>query len=478
MTKNIYNRSIAYGPECQSKILEGVNGLADAVAVTLGPKGKNVVIKLGYHDPQFTKDGVTVARNVFFPDPMVNMGAEIISGVALRTGARCGDGTSTGTVLARALLTAGQPIIQSHVEEVEKAVRAASRPVTGYDDWYNVAFVSANGDKDIAKLIADTLQTVGMDGQITIELTPEIGLRSEIVSGMSLARGYCSPYFVTNTQKMTVELDNPKILVLDKNLITLEHVFEKLNEVSKAGRSLLIIAREIGGDALQTLILNKVKNGVKVAAVSASGLTNDFLEDVAISVGASLTEQTYGGAKKVIVHYDKTVIVEGAGNPDEIENRCLVLRENKVKDRLARLSGGIAVLWVGGHTEAEASERRDRVDDALNATKSAIEEGIVAGGGAALYWAGSGLPDGAVKTATEAPIRQILKNADLDADSILAGMHEENHGYDARNMRHCLMMESGIIDPTKVVCSAFRDAVSVASLVSNTKAAIVEGVEK
>ena len=469
MSQSIYNRSVHYGSECRDRIMEGVNGLADAVAVTLGPKGKLVCIKLGYQDPVYTKDGVTVARNVFFPDPMKNLGAETVSGVALRTGSRCGDGTTTATVLARALLTSGEPINQEQVDEVEQIIRASSRPVNGYEDWYNVALVSANGDAEVAKLIADTLQTVGMDGQVTIELTPEVGLKSEIVSGMSLARGYCSPYFVTDTQKMIVELDNPVILVLDKNLITLEHVFDKLNETAKQGRSLLIIAREIGGDALQTLILNKVKNGVKVAAVSAVGLTNDFLEDVCVSVGASLTDQTPGSAKKVIIHYDKTVIVEGAGDPVEIENRCVTLRENKVKDRLARLSGGIAVLWVGGHTEAEASERRDRVDDALGATKSAIEEGIVPGGGTALYWAGKDLPEGAVKTATQAPIRQILKNAGVELPNLLNGM-----GYNARTMQVCDMMAAGVIDPTKVVCSALRDAASVANLVLNTEAAIVE----
>lgn len=796
----IYNRNIQYGSECREKILEGVNGLADAVCVTLGPKGKNVVIKRGYNDPQFTKDGVTVARNVFFPDEMKNLGAEIISGVALRTGQRCGDGpqplwskiltpkgfinmgevdvgmeicgtngsiqtvvdifpkgekeiynvrfsngrmaqccedhlwsvtthwgksmtiplkdmmddfckttnegfnnykyyapvtfvefisdqenmpldpylvglligdgslsgrvieislgkqkehilnkiklpdglsmsvnyvdnrnyfrvkingrtpeglsladllakiglfgttsddkhipksylysskvhremllqglldtdghtnkrglfefstvssrlvqdfrslvwslgkvttlhvhsrendpdsysdkpiyrmselvgykhgakiigieptgnftemqcikvsnfdnlyitddflvthnTTSATVIARALLTSNEPIILSQVDDVEKNIRAASRPVTGYNDWYNVALVSANGDAEVAKLIADTIQTVGMDGQITIELTPELGVKSEIVSGMSLARGYVSPYFVTDTQKMIVELDNPVIAVLDKNLITLEHIFQTLNDVAKQGRSLLFIAREIGGDALQTLIQNKVKNGIKVAAVSAVGLTNDFLEDIAISVGASLTEQKFGSAKKVVIHHDKTIIVEGGGDPIEIENRCVILRENKVKDRLARLSGGIAVLWIGGHTEAEASERRDRVDDALNATRSAIEEGIVAGGGSALYWAGRDLPDGAVKKATEAPIRQILKNAGMELPILMNG-----YGYDARNMNVCDMLESGIIDPTKVVCSALRDATSVAILVMNTEASIVERVD-
>ncbi len=470
---NIYNRQITYGAEAREKIMEGINGLADAVAVTLGPKGKNVVIKHGYHDPSFTKDGVTVARNVFFPDEMKNLGSEIISNVALRTGSRVGDGTSTATVLARALLTSGEPIILSQVEEVEKKIRASSRPVKGYDDYYNVAYISANGDAEVAKLIADTLQTIGLDGQATIELSNEVGLKSEIVSGMSFARGYASPYFVTDTQKMIVELDNPAILVLDKNLFTLEDIFQTLNDVAKTGKSLLVIAREIGGDALQTLILNKVKNGVKVAAVSATNLTNDFLEDITIATGASLTERKFGGAKKVILHHDKTIIVEGLGDVDEIKKRCDMLRENKMKDRLSRLSGGVAVLWIGGRTEAEASERKDRVDDALNATKSAIEEGIVAGGGAALYWAGKDLPDGAVKTATEAPIRQILKNAGIELPELLNGQ-----GYDARKMVACDMLAAGIIDPVKVTCSALKDAASVANLVLNTEAAIIEKADK
>lgn len=478
MTANIYSRQIEYGEDARSKIMEGVNGLADAVSVTLGPKGKNVVIKLGFHDARFTKDGVSVAREVFFPDPMKNMGAEIISNVALRTGARAGDGTSTATVLARSLLTHGEPIIQEHVDILEKEIRKQSRLVEGYEDWYNVALISANGDAEVAKLIADTIKEVGMDGQITIEITPEIGLRSEIVSGMSFKGGYSSPYFVTDTHKMIVELDNPAILVLDKNLQTLEDIFQTLNDVAKTGKSLLLIAHDIGGDALQTLILNKVKKGVKIAAVSAAKLTRDFLEDVTIATGASLTERVFGSAKKVIIHHDKTVIVEGGGDKDAIAARCDMLRENKIKDRLARLSGGVAILWVGGHTEAEASERKDRVDDALNATRSAIEEGIVPGGGTALYWAGKKLPEGAVKKATEAPIRQILANAGLNPDEIFMGMHEENHGYDARNMKHSLMIESGIIDPTKVVCSALRDAASVATLVINTEAAIVEKAEK
>lgn len=477
MTTNIYNRQILQGAECRAKIMEGVNGLADAVAATMGPKGKNVVIKLGYHDARFTKDGVTVARNVFYPDELKNMGAEIISNVALRTGNRCGDGTTTATVLARALLSSGEPIILSQVDEIEKAIRASARPVNGYEDYYNVALVSANGDTEVAKLIADTLQEVGLDGQVTIDLTPEAGLRAEIVSGMSFARGYVSPFFVTNSQKMTVELDNPAILVIDNNLFTLEHIFAELNEAVKAGKSLLIIGREIGGDALQTLITNKLKNNTKVCAVSAVGLTDDFLEDIAIATGASLTERKFGGAKRVVIHHDKTIIIEGAGDADGVSKRCDMLRENKKLDRLARLSGGVGVLWVGGHTEAEASERRDRVDDALNATRSAIEEGIVPGGGTALYWAGQVLPAGAVRTATEAPIRQILKNAGLDADCHILADMQVGQGFDARKMQYCNMMESGIIDPVKVVCSALRDAASVANLVLNTEAAIVEKVE-
>ncbi len=472
---NIYNREIAYGDDCRKKIMEGVNGLADAVAVTMGPKGKNVVIKLGFHDPRFTKDGVTVARNVFFPEEFKNMGAEIISGVALRTGARCGDGTTTATVLARAFLTAEGALDLKEVELVVDALKAMAKPVSTYDDYYNVAIVSANGDVEVAKLVADTLKEVGLDGQVTIELSPEVGLKSEVVSGMSIPRGYVSPYFVNNTEKMIVELDSPAILILDNNLYNLEQIFSSLKEVAQSGRSLLIIAREVGGDALSALVLNKVKNGMKVAVISATGLTNEFLEDVSIVTGASLTERIYGGAKKVIVYHNKTVIVEGASEPARVEERCNLLREHKYKERLANLSGGVAVLWVGGHTEAEASERRDRVDDALNATRSAIEEGVVIGGGCALLQAGKSLPDGVVRSATEAPIRQILKNAGAD---FIADDFSDTQGFDARNMRYCDMMKEGIVDPLKVVISALRDAASVALLVRNTEAAIVERADK
>jgi chaperonin GroEL len=471
---SIYNRKILYSEECREKIMEGISGLADAVCVTLGPKGKNVVIKHGYHDPQFTKDGVTVARNVFFQDEFKNLGAEIISGVALRTGARCGDGTTSATVIARALLTVDGPIVQSEVDAVIAALRASAIPVKTKQDWHNVAFVSANGDEGIANLISDTLEVVGMDGQITVELSSETGLKSDIVSGMSFQKGYASPYFVTNTEKMVAELDNSAIIVMDKYVHNLGDVFQYLNELVKIGRSVLIIAREVGGEALSTLVLNKVKNGAKVVAVSAGNLSNDFLEDIAIATGASLTEQKFGSAKKVIVSQDKTIIIEGAGDRAQIEERCTMLRDNKLKDRLARLSGGVALLKVGGNTEAEASERRDRVEDALGATRSAIEEGIVAGGGAALLQAGKLIPEGAVRSATEAPVRQILKNAGLE---LRATDYSDTQGYDARNMRLCNLIECGIVDPVKVVCSAFSDAVSVAALVRNTECGIVELVE-
>ncbi len=474
---NIYNREILFGEECHAKIMEGVNALADAVASTMGPKGKNVVIKLGLHDAKFTKDGVTVARNVFFPDEFKNMGAEIISGVALRTGNRVGDGTTSATVLARAMLTAGSPINMEEIDLIVSAIKSYAVPCITREDKYNVAFISANGDADVANIIADTLETVGLDGSVSIELSSDIGLKSEIVSGMSIDKGYVSPYFVTNTEKMTVELDNPHIMILENPLFTLEQIFETVNGISKRGESLLIIAPEIGGEALSTLILNKVKNNVRVSAIAVK-LTDDFMEDIAIATGSVLADKTMGKAYKVIIHHDKTIIVDGHGNAAKIEERCNLLREAKAKDRLARLSGGVAVIKVGGNTEAEASERLDRVDDALNATRSAMEEGIVPGGGSALYWAGKSLPEGAVRTATEAPIRQILKNSGLVADEILAGIHAVNHGYDARNMRHCLMMENGIIDPVKVVCSALRDAASVATLVMNTEAGIVEKTEK
>ncbi len=470
-------KHLAFGKEGREKILVGVNKIADAVKVTLGPKGRNVIIKNTHYPIRITKDGVSVAKEVELYDEFESVGAELIRQVAMKTCDIAGDGTTTATVLARAMLISNTAIDMAEIETVVAKIKEMSRPVNGWDDWFNVALVSANNDREIAQIIAETIKTVGMDGHIAIELSSEIGLKSEIVSGMSIDKGYVSPYFVTNTEKMIVELDNPCILVLDNHLYNLEQIFDSVNAIAKAGKSCLIIARDIGGDALQTLIVNKVKNGVKVVAVSIPSITTDFLEDICISTGAALTERKLGSAKKVIIHHDKTIIIEGGGDKAAIEDRCTYLRDNKLKDRLARMSGGVAVLWVGGHTEAEASERRDRVDDALNATKSAIEEGIIPGGGSALYWAGKELPDGAVKTATESPIRQILKNAGLNGDSIISSL-EPGQGYDARNMKYCDMMGSGIIDPVKVVCSALRDAASVATLVLNTEAAIVERAEK
>lgn len=481
--------------------MEGVNGLADAVACTMGPRGKLVAIKLGLHDPKFTKDGVTVARNVFFPDPFKNLGSETIAAAALRTGARCGDGTTTATVLARALLVDGRPIVQSDVDVVITNLRAQALPVQRKADKRNVALVSANNDAEVADMVADTLEGIGLDGQVTVELSSAVKpdddspgwygkyLRSEIVAGMSIPKGYASPYFVTNTEKMTAELINPKILVVDKYVHNWEQIVEDLGKVAKEGNPLLLIAREVGGDALHALVLNKVKNGVKVAAVSSGSLSSDVIDDLVIATGASLTERKFGSAKKVIIHHDKTVIVEGGGDASEIENRCAMLRDTGKKERLANLTGGVAVLWVGGATEAEASERRDRVDDALGATRSAVEEGIVPGGGFALFHAGRLLPLGVVKAATEMPARQILRNAGLDADEILSvcanrpdtldGISvSEPKGYDARNEKYVDMLKAGIIDPVKVVCSAFGDAVSVARLVLNTECAIVEKVEE
>lgn len=475
---NIYDRQIEYGTECREKLMQGINGLADAVAVTMGPKGKVVVMKHGFHDPVFSKDGVTVAKNVFFPDEFKNMGAEILSNVALRTGQRCGDGTTSATVIARSLLTHGGDINDAEVEQVLAAIKTMAVSVQSTTDTRNVALVSSNNDTEIADMISDTLEKVGMDGHVTVDLSSAISdgsegwygnyLKAEIVQGMGFAKGYASPYFVTNTEKMIVELDDPKILVLDKHVHNWEQIFNDLNEVVKAGHSLLLVAREVGGDALNALITNKVKKNVKVAAVSIGNLPVDILEDIAIATNASLTEKKFGSAKKVIISHNRTLIIEGEGDKAEIEARCTYLRDNNHKQRLAALSGGVAVLWVGGATEAEASERRDRVDDALGATRAAIEEGIVPGGGFALLVAGQHLSDGAVKFATEAPSRQILKNGGYS----LAPSYSE--GFDARTGKFCDMMACGIIDPAKVVLSAFGDAVSVAKLVMNTECGIVE----
>lgn len=462
MINKIYNREIKYGTDCKKKMMEGIDILTKAVGSTMGPAGKNVVIKLGAHDPRFTKDGVTVARNVFSPDPWINLGMEIVSGVALRTNDRCGDGTTTATVLAHALCK--NHFDMKEVYTVIANLRDMSRPVDGKPDWYDVALVSSNNDMQIASLIADTIEQVGIDGQITVESGGD-KLTAEIVGGMSFASGYASPFFVTDTKKMVAELEDVKIFMMSDTLMNLPQIFDRLNNTVKNNESLLILAPDIGGEALKTLILNKVKNGIRVCAVKIGTLAPDFIDDIKILVG---NNGDLGKAKKVIVSHNKTIIIDGDG---DVTERVTFLRENNEKARLARLTGGVAILKVGGTTEAEIEERRDRVEDALNATRSAIEEGIVVGGGMALYEASRNLPDGPVKAACEAPIRQILTNSGLNLDITMAEIKKCHTGLNVRTKQYDM---TGIVDPTKVVCSALLDAASVANLILNTEAGIVE----
>lgn len=471
MTNKIYDRLVEFGADVSSKIMEGVNATADAVGATMGPAGKNVVMKFGFHDPRFTKDGVTVARNIFFKDPWKNLGAEIITGAALKTNERCGDGTSSSTVLARALCMGGK-FDRSEVDLVINAVRSQAIPCKDAADWRNVALISSNNDFDAADAITNALVELGTDAQITVELNKGLGISSDIVAGMSFDHGFASPYFVTDTKKMIAELHNVKVLIYDGELGVFDQVLPYIDGKVKDNESLLILTRGIQGEALQTLILNKVKGGTKICAVAATYLKEDFLEDIRIMTGHGMADSgVLGFAKKIIVSHNKTIIIQGGGSAEEVEERCVYLRTEGMKDRLARLTGGVAVIRVGGITEAEAEERRDRVEDAINAVRCAIEEGIVAGGGMALYWASRELADGPVKTACEAPLRQIMKNADM---LMMTDYPDANKGFNVRTGELCNLVESGIIDPVKVVCSALSDAASVAWLVLNTEVGIVE----
>lgn len=463
MSNPIYNRKILYSKDAREKIIAGVNGLADAVGSTMGPGGKNVAIKLGLQDVRFTKDGVSVAREVFFPDPFMNLGAESVSHVALRTNEQCGDGTTSATVLARSMIVENADLCD--LEKVCENLKAMAVPVKNVRD---VALVSANNDAEIAAAVAGAYEDVGVDGQVRIELSPEPGIRRETVMGMSFARGYSSPYFVTNPQKMICELENVRLVFSPDPLTSMDQVMPTMQECQKDGKSLLFVAPEIGGEALSVMVTNKVKRNFPCAAIKSGGLQEGFLEDVRLSVGAH--ENKVGHAKKVVLYHDRTIIMEGDGDKELIEKRCEYLRQEKMQDRLARLASGVCVLWVGGSTQSEAEERRDRVEDAVGAVRSAFDGGIVPGGGVALFRATRGTW---LDKVGEAPLRQIMKNAGVDADNVVAGL-DHYPGFDARKLIYCDLMDAGIVDPVKVVIHALRDAASVATLIGSTECAIIE----
>jgi chaperonin GroEL len=524
------SKEVKFGTEARAKILEGVDILANAVKVTLGPKGRNVVIRRAYGGPHITKDGVTVAKEISLKDQYQDVGAQLIKQVASKTADIAGDGTTTATVLAQAIVREGAKAVAAGlnpmdlkrgidlaVAAVVKDIKSRSRPVSGTQEIAQVGTISANGDASIGAKIAEAMEKVGEEGVITVEEAKGLEFEVEVVEGMQLDRGYLSPYFMTNPDRGTVDFENPFILLYDKKITSIQSLIPILEQAHGAGRPLLIIADDVEGEALATLIINKVRNNIRVAAIKAPGYgerRKDLLEDIAVLTGGTVisedfglkletaTVQQIGSAHRVLINRDTTTIVHGKGPKAEIEARVELIRtiiassqseydKEKHQERLAKLTGGVAVLKVGGATEVEVKERKDRVDDALHATKAAVEEGIVAGGGTTLLLASKILdslivanPDiqagvNIIKKALQAPIRQIAENAGQDG-AIVAGRVLDNHdnisnfGYDAQNLIYVDMIEAGIIDPTKVVRTALEDAASVSSLLVTTEAVIID----
>jgi len=522
---------LKFGTDARNQILLGADILADAVKVTLGPKGRNVVLDKSYGAPRITKDGVTVAKEITLANKFQNMGAQMLREVASKTNDVAGDGTTTATVLAQAILREGSKAVAAGLNPmdlkrgIEKAVEATvaeikkcSKAISSQDEIAQVGSIAANGDKDVGAKIAEAMKKVGKEGVITVEEAKGLEFEVDVVEGMMFDRGYLSPYFITNSEKLSVELDNPYILLFEKKLSGLQQMLPLLEAVVQSGRPLLIIAEDVEGEALATLVVNKLRGGLKVAAVKAPGFGDrrkSMLEDIAILTSGQVISEDLGiklenvkldmlgKAKKVVIDKDNTTIVDGAGKKAEIEARCTQIKaqiedttsdydKEKLQERLAKLSGGVAVLKVGGASEIEVKERKDRVDDALHATRAAVEEGIVPGGGSTLLYASRALDKlkpsndderagiNIVKRALQAPLRQIVENAGLDgavvAGKLLEGT-DTNFGFDAQKLDYVDMIKAGIIDPTKVVRTALQDAASVAGLMITTEAIITDKPE-
>jgi chaperonin GroEL len=525
-------KDVKFSTDARDRMLRGVEILANAVRVTLGPKGRNVVLDKSFGAPRITKDGVTVAKEIELEDKFENMGAQMVREVAQKTNDNAGDGTTTATVLAHAILKEGAKAVAAGMNPmdlkrgIEIAVRAVvadiekrAKKVNSSAEVAQVGTISANGDSQIGKMIADAMQKVGNEGVITVEEAKSLETEIEIVEGMQFDRGYISPYFITNAEKMVAELEDAYILLHEKKLSGLQSMLPVLEAVVQSGRPLLIIAEEVEGEALATLVVNKLRGGLKVAAVKAPGFGDRrkaMLEDIAVLTGGQLisedlgiklenvTLQMLGRAKKVIIEKEKTTIVDGAGKKKDIEARVTQIKQQieettsdydkeKLQERLAKLAGGVAVIKVGGATEVEVKEKRDRVDDALNATRAAVEEGIVPGGGVALLRAKKAVgklsnsnPDvqagiNIVLKAIEAPARQIAENAGVEGSIVVGKVLEaksESFGFDAQTEQFVDLVEKGIIDPAKVVRRALQDAASVASLLVTTEAMVAEAPKK
>ncbi|RVU03432.1 chaperonin GroEL [Novosphingobium umbonatum] len=524
-------KDVKFGRDVRERILKGVDTLADAVKVTLGPKGRNVVIEKSFGAPRITKDGVSVAKEIELKDKFENLGAQMLREVASKSNDKAGDGTTTATVLAQAIVREGLKAVAAGINPMDLKrgidtaaaavaadLAARSKPVADSAQIAQVGIISANGDKEVGEKIAEAMEKVGKEGVITVEEAKGLEFELDVVEGMQFDRGYLSPYFVTNPEKMTVELDNPYILIHEKKLSSLQSLLPILEAVVQSGRPLLIIAEDIEGEALATLVVNKLRGGLKIAAVKAPGFGDRrkaMLGDIAtLTAGEMISEDLgikletvtlgmLGQAKKVTIDKDNTTIVDGLGSAEDIKGRVEQIKaqieittsdydREKLQERLAKLAGGVAVIKVGGSTEVEVKERKDRVDDALHATRAAVEEGIVPGGGTALLYATKAL-DGLkganddqtrgidiVRKAITAPIKQIAENAGFDGVLVagkLLDQSDETLGFNAATDVYENLLAAGVIDPTKVVRTALQNASSVAGLLITTEAGIVERAE-
>ncbi len=525
-------KEVKFGRNAREKLLEGVDILADAVKGTLGPKGRNVVIEKSFGAPRTTKDGVTVAKEVELEDKFQNMGAQMVREVASKTNDEAGDGTTTATLLAQSIVQEGVKAVAAGmnpmdlkrgidiaVEAIVKDLEKRSKRIKSSGEISQVGSIAANGETGVGDMISDAMEKVGNEGVITVEEAKSLASELDVVEGMQFDRGYLSPYFITNSDKMLAELEDPYILLHEKKLSNLQAMLPILESVVQAGRPMLIIAEDVEGEALATLVVNKLRGGLKVAAVKAPGFGDRrkaMLEDIAILTGGqvisedlgikleNVTLDMLGTAKRIRITKDDTTIVDGAGKKSDIQGRVGQIRaqieettsdydREKLQERLAKLAGGVAVIKVGGATEVEVKERKDRVDDALNATRAAVEEGIVPGGGVALLYAtkainklegtnsdqNSGIA--IVRRAIQAPVRQISENAGKEGSIIVGKLLEQNsktYGFDAQNEKYVDMVNKGIIDPTKVVRTALQDAASIAGLLITTEAMVADAPEK
>ena len=525
-------KEVKFSTDARTRMLAGIDILTDAVRITLGPKGRNVILDKSFGAPRITKDGVTVAKEIELADKFENMGAQMVREVASKTNDEAGDGTTTATVLAHSIVREGAKSVAAGmnpmdlkrgvdlaVKTVVEALKKASKTVSTSAEISQVGTISANGDTEVGEMIAEAMEQVGNEGVITVEEAKGLETELDVVEGMLFDRGYTSPYFITNAEKMNCEMENPHILIHESKLSGLQPLLPLLEQVVQSGRPLLIIAEDIEGEALATLVVNKLRGGMKVAAVKAPGFGDRrkaMLEDLAVLTSGqvisedlgikleNVTMDMLGTAKKVIITKEETTVVEGAGKKKEIEGRCHQIRsqieetssdydKEKLQERLAKLAGGVAVIRVGGATEIEVKERRDRVDDALNSTRAAVEEGVVPGGGAALLYAAKSLDKlnvanddqrvgiDIVRRALQTPLRQIAENAGEDG-AVVAGklldLKDSTRGFDAQNGQYVNMVKAGIIDPTKVVRTALQDASSVAGLLITTEAMVAEVPEK